>query len=107
MAHRLVKRLYGRTNKRNATKQIGKRVRRLERAQLAALRQAMKNRSKTQRNNTEEYMMAAEQNLEVRYQISDFKRDPVDICAYVHANQGDPAFRVCITFAFLTNSYLR
>ena len=37
MAHCLVKRLYGRTNKHdNATKQIGRHVRRLERAQRDA-----------------------------------------------------------------------
>ena len=35
LAHRLVKRLYGLTNKRNIAKQIGNRVQRLERARMA------------------------------------------------------------------------
>jgi hypothetical protein len=41
-AHWLVKQLYGRTNKRDATKQIRKQVRRLEQAQVATERRKIK-----------------------------------------------------------------
>ncbi|KAF8955098.1 hypothetical protein BDZ97DRAFT_1675233, partial [Flammula alnicola] len=90
LAHRLVKRLYGRTNKRAATKQIGKRVRRLERAQLAAQRRQMKKKSKS--INVQEDQDPIERNLDERYQISRSKNDPIDIYSYVRANQNDPAF---------------
>jgi hypothetical protein len=42
LCHRLVKQLYKLTNKRNAAKQIGSRVRRLERAQAAFHRQRLR-----------------------------------------------------------------
>ena len=45
LAHRLVKRLYGRTNKRDATRQIGQNIRQLERAQLAADHHRLKTQS--------------------------------------------------------------
>jgi hypothetical protein len=48
LAHRLVKRLYGRTNKRDAMRQIGQRVRRLECARLAADRHRLNTQSETQ-----------------------------------------------------------
>jgi hypothetical protein len=91
LAHRLVKRLYGRTNKRNAARQIGKRVRRLEKAQLAAGRRQLKEKSKHNQINDDEGL---EKDLDIRYQISHSKNDPVDIRSYIRMNQGDPAFKV-------------
>jgi hypothetical protein len=86
LAHRLVKQLYGRTNKRDTTKQIGKRVRRLEQAQVATERLKIK----TGMNDNIEI------NLDTRYQVSNARNDPVDIYAYVYANKGDPAFSVSV-----------
>ena len=46
LAHRIVKRLYGSTNKRHAGKQIAKRYQRLERARLALDRKQIHNRTR-------------------------------------------------------------
>jgi len=62
LAHRLVKRLYARTNKHDATKQIGKHVRRLEQAQVAA--EQLKIKTQTDMNDSIEI------NLDTRYQLS-------------------------------------
>jgi len=83
LAHRLVKRLYGRTNKRDATKQIGQHVRRLERAQKQAEMHSI---------NAIDNAAAMEQDLDIRYQLSNSRKDPVNIYTYVCENQHDPAF---------------
>lgn len=99
MAHRLVKRLYGRTNKREATKQIGKRIRRLERAQLAFERRRLRSRSEAHELEVSvEDVADSEQNLDVRYQISNSKNDPLDIYSFVRANRDDPATKVRFLF---------
>ena len=92
-AHRLVKRLYGRTNKRNATMQIGRHVRRIERAQLAAERQQLKTQSEMRGVSIEE---TADQYLDQRYNMSNSRNDPVDLYSFVHEHQGDPAFKAFI-----------
>ena len=89
--HRLVKRLYGRTNKWNATMQISKHVQCLEWAQLAPEHQKLKEKSRPNLINDEEVL---EKDLDVRYQISHSKNDPVDIWSYIRTNQGDSAFKV-------------
>ncbi len=71
--------------------QIGKRVQRLERAQLAAKHRKLKEKSRPNLINDEEIL---EKDLDVRYQISRSKNDPVDIWSYIRTNQGDPAFKV-------------
>ncbi len=48
LAHCLVKRLYGRTNKRDMTRQIRQNIRRLERAQLTADCHQLKTQSEMQ-----------------------------------------------------------
>ena len=35
-----------------------------------------------------------EKDLDIQYQISHSKNDPVDIRSYIRMNQGDPAFKV-------------
>ena len=92
LAHRLVKRLYGRTNKRDATRQIGQHVRRLERAQLAADHHRLKMRSETHVNIEEN----ADQYLNERYHMSNSRNDPINIYSFVCKNQGDPAFKAFI-----------
>jgi hypothetical protein len=86
LAHRLVKQLYGRTNKKDVTKQIGKRVRRLEQARVARKQLKIK-------NNMNDNIKI---NLDARYQVSNTRNDPVDMYGYVHANKGDPAFSVSV-----------
>jgi hypothetical protein len=95
-AHRLVKRLYGRTNKRDATKQIGKRVRQLEQAHVAAKRLKMK-------TNMDDSIKV---NLDARYQVSNSRNDPIDIYAFVYANRSDPAFSVSVPLVILRDVHL-
>jgi hypothetical protein len=88
-----VKRLYGRTNKRDATKQIGQHVVRLERAQLAAEQQTTSKRSLTQTACVDDDL---DQDLEKHYQISKSRKNHKDLYGYIYANRGDPAFNVCL-----------
>ena len=83
----MVKRLYKRTNKRNATKQIGQHVLRLEHAQRAAERE----QSKTQTASVDDDI---DVDLDKHYQISKTRKNTVDIYSYIYANPGDPAFDV-------------
>jgi len=82
--------------------QIGKRVQRLERAQLAAERQKLKGKSRPNLINHEEVL---EKDLDVRYQISHSKNDPVDIWSYIRTNQGDPAFKVGLSVMDIPMTY--
>jgi len=93
LAHRLVKRLYGRTNKRDATKQIGQRVRRIERARLTADRHRLKTQTKGRGVSVKE---DTDQDLDKRYHMSSTRNDPVDLYSFVCENQGDPAFNAFI-----------
>src|SRR6266853_1398474 len=83
LAHCLVKRLYGQTNKRDATKQIGQHIRRLERAQKRAETEHVN-------LNIDDTM---EQDLDIRYQLSNSRKHPVNIYTYICENQHDPAFK--------------
>jgi len=87
LSHCLVKWLYGRTNKRNVTKQIGRHIRQLEHAQDG---------KKLNISNMNEVMM--EQDSDTHHQISKSRNNPLNIYSYVYANQGDPAFVVCHVF---------
>ena len=91
MSHCLVKQLYGRTNKHDMTKQIGRHIRWLEHAQDATEWNQL-NVSET----INEGMM--EQESDAHHQISKSWNDCLNIYSYVYANQGDPAFVVCRTF---------
>ena len=93
MAHCLVKRLYGRTNKRDTTAQIGRHVRRLEHAQHAAAEQNKLDISEFLNESTG-------LDPDVHHHISKSQKDPVNIYSYVYANRGDPAFMVCCTFEY-------
>jgi len=74
--------------------QIGKRVTRLENAQLAMERQNKKAQHKTGVS-TDDNM---ELNLDVRYQISNSRNDPVNLYTFVRKNREDPAFSVSLSF---------
>jgi hypothetical protein len=77
--HRLVKRLYGLTNKRSATKQIANRYQRLKNAHL------------TQDSCKED---ESDSEPELRYHISKSRNRPIDIFTFVRENRADPAFKV-------------
>ena len=95
VAHRLVKQLYGRTNKRNAAMQIGKRIRRLERAQHAAEYQRMKSRSEIPDVNRHEGM---HMNLDARYEIPIARNNHINIYNFLRTHRGDPAITVSLPF---------
>jgi len=80
------------TNKRSAEHQIAKRVRRLERANLALDRKRLHDRK---RQKATEQDTSAEGDSDLRYHISASKGNPQDIFSTIRNNRGDPAFHVC------------
>jgi len=92
LAHKIVKRLYGSTNKRNAEHQIAKRYRRLERARLAFDRKRLHNHTKQRTTDPEDNKPDGDS--ELRYYISPSKNHPQDILTTLRNNRGDPAYHV-------------
>jgi len=88
LAHCTVKQLYGRTNKRDAAKQIGRHVLQLKHAQVSTEHE----QSKTQTASIDDNI---EIDLDKHYQISKTRKDTMDIYSYIYANPSDPAFHVC------------
>ncbi|KAF8156767.1 hypothetical protein B0H34DRAFT_789464 [Crassisporium funariophilum] len=85
LAHNLVKRLYGSTNKRDTDCQIAKRYRRHEQARLALERKQLRDRAlKTRTEDTGD--------SDLRYHISASKNRPIDIFTAIRTNKGDPAY---------------
>ena len=93
LAYCMVKWLYGRTNKRNAAKQIGQHVLRLEHAQVSEREQ-----SKIQTASIDDNI---EIDLDKHYQILKTQKDAVDIYSYIYANPSNPAFNVCFRICSL------
>ncbi|KAJ2924212.1 hypothetical protein H1R20_g12890, partial [Candolleomyces eurysporus] len=100
LAHRLVKRLYGRTNKRAVEKQIGNRVQRLEHARLALLRREHRLRQQQRREvvrrnlaspNAEDDAVELE-NQNSRFFISQSQNRSLDLFKLVKENRGNPAY---------------
>jgi hypothetical protein len=85
-----VKRLYGLTNKRTATKQIGARYRRMEAAQLAQ-RKSLKWNSKLPRSS---HNPPDDLDMNVRYSISKSRNHPVDVWSFLGSNKSDPCLKV-------------
>jgi len=75
--------------------QIGKRVSRIEQAQLAAEQWKKDAQHEAQGVGADNSM---ELNPGAHYQISNTRNDPVDLYTYVRKNQDDPAFRVSVPF---------
>ena len=92
LAHKIVKRLYGSTNKRNAEHQIAKRYRRLERARLALYRKWHHHHTKQKTTDQEDNKSDGDSGL--RYYISPSKNHPQDILSTLRNNRGDPAYHV-------------
>ena len=75
--------------------QIGKRVSRIEQAQLATEQQKRVAQQEVQGVGTDDNM---ELNPGAHYQISNTRNDPVDLYTYVRENQDNPAFSVSHSF---------
>lgn len=95
LAHKIVKRLYGSTNKRHAERQIAKRYRRLERVRLALDRKL--HHACTKQKSMDNKDDQAEGDSDLRYHISSSKNQPMDIFNTIRNNGGDPAYHVCLT----------
>jgi hypothetical protein len=93
LSHKIVKRLYGSTNKRNAEHQIAKRYRRLERARLAFDRKRINSHTKPQKTTNQEDKQP-DGDPELRYYISPSKNCPQDIFGTLRNNRSDPAYHV-------------
>ena len=92
------------TNKRNAEQQIAKRVRRLERANLALdTKQQIQDRTAKSQDKAKKKGEKANEkgepgtggDSELRYHISASKNNPMDIFSTIHDNKGDHAYHVC------------
>ncbi|KAJ2925903.1 hypothetical protein H1R20_g11200, partial [Candolleomyces eurysporus] len=96
LAHRLVKRLYGITNKRDAAKQIGNHVCRREQAELAQKVRLKQNKLrnvvhwKSIRTST---TLNFEDNREAQWHASINQNNPVDIARLVQSNHGNPTYK--------------
>ena len=84
--HRIVKRLYGLTNKHTVTKQIGVRYCRLEAAWLAQ-RKALKFQQSS-------YTPPDDLDMNVCYYISKSRNHTVDIWSFLRSNRSDPLLKV-------------
>jgi hypothetical protein len=97
-----VKQLYKLTNKRNAAKQIGTRVRRLERAQTAFHRRKLREkRHGLQSNNphheiSDKHQSDAADDSDLRYFISPSQNNWFDIYALLKTHSADPAYKVSV-----------
>lgn len=101
LAHRLVKRLYGLTNKQNAPKQIARRYRRMERARQAMKRHQMQ--VKRQHQHLSDLLPSNDvsDDPDMRYYISSSQNNVVPLYQMLH-RQGsdDPALKVSIGLSF-------
>jgi hypothetical protein len=92
LAHKIVKRLYRSTNKRNSEPQIAKRYRRLEHARLALDRKRLHNHTKQKTTHQNDNQPDGDSDL--RYYISPSKNHPQGILSTLRDNRGDPAYHV-------------
>ncbi|KAF9532139.1 hypothetical protein CPB83DRAFT_832803 [Crepidotus variabilis] len=95
LAHRLVKRLYGLTNKRNAEKQIARRYRHMEKAEQAYKRHA-KQAKQRQGGCSTDLPMSTDMNdmdHDMRYHISSSLNKPIKLSQLVTDGRGDPAYK--------------
>lgn len=91
LAHRFVKRLYGRTNKNNATKQmtrLERRDTRLRRAAQSAAAPCVRTRVFSDNDAT------LYTGLDTHHQISKSRKEPIHLFKFVKENSHDPAKKV-------------
>ncbi|TEB23729.1 hypothetical protein FA13DRAFT_1797775 [Coprinellus micaceus] len=87
LAHRLVKRLYGLTNKRKVAMQIGKRVERLERKSTAAPANAESREGSTSTTTD------TPDDRSFQFSMSESQNHPIDIFNLIKAQRGNPAYK--------------
>lgn len=96
LAHRLVKRLYGLTNKRDAAKQISRRVHRMEKAQKSLKRHATRAKLR-QGGRATDLPTPSDSNptdTDDSYFISPSVNKPIKLYNLIQSGQNDPAFKV-------------
>ena len=93
LAHRVVKRLYTLTNRRDATKQIAKHYRREEGIRREPLDMSDGNQNQV------------EIPSELHHHISASKNHPLPLATFVLENPGDPAKEVCSCHCVCTALY--
>ena len=98
LAHKIVKRLYGSTNKRNAEHQIAKFYRRLEHAHLALDRKRLHSHTKQTQKTSNQEGNPLDGDSELRYYISPSKNYPQDILSTLRNNRADPAYHVSFSY---------
>jgi len=98
LAHRIVKRLYGLTNKRNAPKQIAKRYRRMERAHRASQRHQIQ--TKQRRRHPSDLLPPVEtaDDTDLHYYISSSQNKVIPLYAMLNSSgaREDPALKVSV-----------
>lgn len=102
LAHRLVKRLYGRTNKNQAIRQIAKqerRMTRLRRARNAAI--APHNKKHSHHVGFSDNDPLSYTGLDLHHHMSDSKNYPQHLLSFVREPPNDPAKLVGIFVQFL------
>ena len=99
LLHWLVKRLYGRTNNRHATKQIGQHIQRLERANIADPEHLKKRMPSELWSSISNDPVEVDQNhgLDVRYRISNSCNDSINMYSFLYAYEGNPGFDVSLS----------
>jgi len=109
-----VKQLYKLTNKRNAAKQIGTRVRRLERAQAAFHRRKLREKQYGLQSNKPHYETSRDKqsdpsstnDSDLRYFISPSQNEWFDIYALLKSRSADPAYKVSVSYDLLVDPNL-
>jgi hypothetical protein len=91
------------TNKKDAAKQIGKRVRRMEMAEQALHRRKLRKRqhsllsvSRAPSESTDANMTDAADDSDLRYFISPSQNHKIDIYQLLRTRNGDPAYKVSV-----------
>lgn len=115
LAHKVVKRLYGLTNKRHAESQIGRRYRRLERARLAGQKRKLSQIRASHRGLAtlppssevaDVIFNELEGDSDLRYHISPSKNLPIQLFSIIGEHCRDPAYDVNNSFSiFVINIY--
>ena len=108
LAHKVVKRLYGLTNKRHAEGQIGRRYGRLEHARLAHQKREMNQiqasrHGLTPSSEADEADNGLEGDSDLQYHISPSKNHPIQLFSIIGEHYGDPAYDVNISFPIFIN----
>ena len=106
LVHRLVKQLYGSTNKCNADWQIAKRYWRHEQAHLAYECKQLREHATQSRTVCQDNQSETTGDSDLRYHISDSKNKPVDILTMIQKNRGDTTYDACFNFFNFLNQAL-